>query len=76
MSGLRVPLAACNEARAIYLVGIHRTARTRWSRMTNFAEWARRPMHLPGFNGRSVAELVSSGDMRDMEYVCKMLIAL
>jgi hypothetical protein len=73
--GLPVPFGGCNMARAAYLISIHQSAAI-VSQPADFAEWCRSPMTLGRFAGRTVVEMVTSGDVRDMEHVCRLFISL
>lgn len=70
--GLAVPGATITSARAVYLVGIHQAGVILF-RSEEPRSWAQRPMGFAGFNNRSVAEIVATGEVQQLEMVARTI---
>ena len=67
--GATVPFDPATFARAAYLVGIHRYAHS--TKSVDMREFVRRRMNLPPFPGKSIVEILMSGSVSDMEWICR-----
>ncbi len=65
-------MATFTSARALYLVGIHQAGVILFS-SEEPRSWAQRPRGFPGFDNRSITDIISTGEVQQLEMVARTI---